>query len=116
VIYFSYWSIKFGFITVGKLIVVLIIPSSWGFPTGPLRHQDGMGLSLPSGRPTARNLLGLGGVLEAERKNQMDAARRCKHSVLPRGGQWSVPQMCYLNFGFGGPIHLGQKGDPRAHI
>jgi hypothetical protein len=34
VIYFSYWSIKLWF------NVMLIIPSSWGFPTGPLRHQD----------------------------------------------------------------------------
>jgi hypothetical protein len=27
-------------ITKGKLTAVLIIPSSWGFPTGPMRHQD----------------------------------------------------------------------------
>jgi hypothetical protein len=40
VICFSYWSIKPWFHTNGKLTVVLIIPSSWGFPTGPLRHQD----------------------------------------------------------------------------
>jgi hypothetical protein len=26
-------------ITEGKLTVVLIIPSSWGFPTGPVRHH-----------------------------------------------------------------------------
>jgi hypothetical protein len=25
---------------VGKLTAVLIIPSSWGFPTCPLRHQE----------------------------------------------------------------------------
>jgi hypothetical protein len=37
---FSYWSIKPWFHTEGKLTAVLIIPSSWGFPTGPLRHQD----------------------------------------------------------------------------
>jgi hypothetical protein len=40
VISFSYWSIKPWFHTEGKLAAVLIIPSSWGFPTGPLRHQD----------------------------------------------------------------------------
>jgi hypothetical protein len=32
--------LNLGFITEGKLTVVLIIPSSWGFPTGPVRHQD----------------------------------------------------------------------------
>jgi hypothetical protein len=32
--------LKLGFITEGKLTVVLIIPSSWGFPTSPVRHQD----------------------------------------------------------------------------
>jgi hypothetical protein len=36
---FSYWSIKLWFHTEGKLTAVLIIPSSWGFPTGPVRHQ-----------------------------------------------------------------------------
>jgi hypothetical protein len=36
---FSYWLIKPWFFTEGKLTVVLIIPSSWGFPTGPVRHQ-----------------------------------------------------------------------------
>jgi hypothetical protein len=40
VISFSYWSIKLWFHTEGKLAAVLIIPSSWGFPTGLLRHQD----------------------------------------------------------------------------
>jgi hypothetical protein len=40
VIYFSYWSIKPWFHTEGKLTAVLTIPSSWGFPTGHLRHQD----------------------------------------------------------------------------
>jgi hypothetical protein len=40
VISFSYWSIKLWCHTEGKLAAVLIIPSSWGFPTGPLRHQD----------------------------------------------------------------------------
>jgi hypothetical protein len=40
VISFSYWSIKLWFYTEEKLAAVLIIPSSWGFPTGPLRHQD----------------------------------------------------------------------------
>jgi hypothetical protein len=40
VISFSYWSIKLWFHTEGRLDVVLIIPSSWGFPTGPVRHQD----------------------------------------------------------------------------
>jgi hypothetical protein len=40
VISFSYWLIKLWFHTEGKLAVVLIIPSSWGFPTGPVRHQD----------------------------------------------------------------------------
>jgi hypothetical protein len=32
--------LNLGIITKGKLTVVLIIPSSWGFPTGPVRHQD----------------------------------------------------------------------------
>jgi hypothetical protein len=32
-------SIKPWFHTERKLTVVLIIPSSWGFPTGPVRHQ-----------------------------------------------------------------------------
>jgi hypothetical protein len=40
VVSFSYWSIKLWFHTEGKLTAMLIIPSSWGFPTGPLRHQD----------------------------------------------------------------------------
>jgi hypothetical protein len=40
VVSFSYWSIKLWFHTEGKLTVVLIIPSSWGFPTGPFLHQD----------------------------------------------------------------------------
>jgi hypothetical protein len=40
VVSFSYWSIKLWFHTKEKLTVVLIIPSSWGFPTGPLRYQD----------------------------------------------------------------------------
>jgi hypothetical protein len=39
VITFSYWSVKLWFHTEGKLTAVLIIPSSWGFPTGPVRHQ-----------------------------------------------------------------------------
>jgi hypothetical protein len=39
VISFSYYSIKLWFHTEGKLTAVLIIPSSWGFPTGPLRHH-----------------------------------------------------------------------------
>jgi hypothetical protein len=38
--FFSYWSIKPWFHTEGKLTDVLIIPSSWGFPIGPVRHQD----------------------------------------------------------------------------
>jgi hypothetical protein len=40
VISFSYWSIKLWFHTEGKLATVLIIPSSWGFPTDPVRDQD----------------------------------------------------------------------------
>jgi hypothetical protein len=40
VVSFFYWSIKLWFHTEGKLTAVLIIPSSWGFPTGPVRHQD----------------------------------------------------------------------------
>jgi hypothetical protein len=40
VVSFSYWSIKPWFHTEGKLTIVLIIPSSWGFPTSPMRHQD----------------------------------------------------------------------------
>jgi hypothetical protein len=39
VVSFSYWSIKPWFHTEGKLTVVLIIPSSWGSPTGPVRHH-----------------------------------------------------------------------------
>jgi hypothetical protein len=39
VVSFSYWSIKPWFLTKGKLTDVLIIPSSWDFPTGPMRHQ-----------------------------------------------------------------------------
>jgi hypothetical protein len=39
VVSFSYWSIKPWFLTEVKFTVVLIIPSSWGFPTGPVRHQ-----------------------------------------------------------------------------
>jgi hypothetical protein len=37
VVSFSYWSIKVWFHTERKLIIVLTIPSSWGFPTGPVR-------------------------------------------------------------------------------
>jgi hypothetical protein len=40
VVSFSYWSIKPWFHTEGKLTAVLIIPSSWSFPTGHVRHQD----------------------------------------------------------------------------
>jgi hypothetical protein len=40
VVSFSYWLIKLWFPTEGKLTTVLIIPFSWGFPTGPVRHQD----------------------------------------------------------------------------
>jgi hypothetical protein len=40
VIYFSYWLYKLWFHTEEKLTAVLIIPSSWGFSTDPLRHQD----------------------------------------------------------------------------
>jgi hypothetical protein len=47
VISFSYWSIKLWFHTEGKLTAVLIIPSSWGFPTGPVRHQDCFLVPLP---------------------------------------------------------------------
>jgi hypothetical protein len=32
--------LNLGIITEGKLTAVLIIPSSWGFPTGPVRHQS----------------------------------------------------------------------------
>jgi hypothetical protein len=32
--------LNLGIITEGKLTVVLIIPSSWVFPTGLVRHQD----------------------------------------------------------------------------
>jgi hypothetical protein len=32
--------LNLGIIMEGKLTAVLIIPSSWGFPTGPVRHQD----------------------------------------------------------------------------
>jgi hypothetical protein len=39
VVSFSYWSIKPWFHTEEKLTAVLIIPSSWGFPTGPVRHH-----------------------------------------------------------------------------
>jgi hypothetical protein len=39
VISFSYWSIKLCFHTEGILTAVLIIPSSWCFPTSPVRHQ-----------------------------------------------------------------------------
>jgi hypothetical protein len=46
---FSYWWIKLWFHTEGKLTAVLIIPSSWGFLTGPVRHQDYF-LALLSGR------------------------------------------------------------------
>jgi hypothetical protein len=38
VISFSYWSIKLWFHTKGKLAAMIIIPSSWGFPTGPVKH------------------------------------------------------------------------------
>jgi hypothetical protein len=31
--------LNLGIINEGKLTAVLIIPSSWGFPTGPVRHQ-----------------------------------------------------------------------------
>jgi hypothetical protein len=31
--------LNLGIITKGKLTAVLFIPSSWGFPTGPVRHQ-----------------------------------------------------------------------------
>jgi hypothetical protein len=31
--------LNLGFITEEKLTAVLIIPFSWGFPTGPVKHQ-----------------------------------------------------------------------------
>jgi hypothetical protein len=37
VVSFSYWSIKLWFHTERKLTIVLTIPSSWGFLTGPVR-------------------------------------------------------------------------------
>jgi hypothetical protein len=40
VVSFSYWLIKLWFYTEGKLTAMLIIPSSWGFSSGPVRHQD----------------------------------------------------------------------------
>jgi hypothetical protein len=40
VVSFSYWSIKPWFQSEGKLTDALIIPSSWGFPTCHVRHQD----------------------------------------------------------------------------
>jgi hypothetical protein len=47
VVCFSYWLIKPWFLTEGKLTVVLIIPFSWGFPTGPMRHQKLLLAPLP---------------------------------------------------------------------
>jgi hypothetical protein len=38
--FFPTGRLNLGIITEGKLTVVLIIPSSWGFPTGLVRHQD----------------------------------------------------------------------------
>jgi hypothetical protein len=35
--------LNLGIITEGKLTSVLSIPSSWGFPTGLVRHQDFFG-------------------------------------------------------------------------
>ena len=35
----SYWIDNLGFITEGKLTIVLIIPSSWGSPTSSLIHE-----------------------------------------------------------------------------
>jgi hypothetical protein len=32
--------LNLGIITEGKLTAALIIPSSWGFPTGLVRHQN----------------------------------------------------------------------------
>jgi hypothetical protein len=32
--------LNLGIVTEGKLTVVLMIPFSWGSPTGPVRHQD----------------------------------------------------------------------------
>jgi hypothetical protein len=31
--------LNLGIITEGRFTIVLIIPSSWGFPTGPVKHQ-----------------------------------------------------------------------------
>jgi hypothetical protein len=42
VISFFYWSIKLLFHPEEKLAAMLIIPSSWGFPTGPVIHQGGL--------------------------------------------------------------------------
>jgi hypothetical protein len=50
VVSFSYWSIKPWFHTKGKLTIVLIIPLSWDFPTGPVRHQDCFLVPLPGGK------------------------------------------------------------------
>jgi hypothetical protein len=44
---FSYWLIKLWFHTEEKLAAILIIPSSWGFPTDPMRHQDSILVPLP---------------------------------------------------------------------
>jgi hypothetical protein len=56
--------LNLGIKTKGKLIVVLIIPCSWGFPTGPVRHQGASavvlaarGMVAPVGRRATRALV-----------------------------------------------------------
>jgi hypothetical protein len=39
--------LNLGIITEGRFTDVLIIPYSWGFPTGPVRHQDNFLAPLP---------------------------------------------------------------------
>ena len=42
----SYWIDNLGFITEVKLVVVLIIPSSWGSPTSSLIHGSAEGVTV----------------------------------------------------------------------
>jgi hypothetical protein len=39
--------LSLGIITEGIFTVVLVIPSSWSFPTGPVRHQENFLALLP---------------------------------------------------------------------
>jgi hypothetical protein len=56
-----------------------------------------------------------GGVLTRERPNQLGLAWGCKHSLIPRGGQWAQKEVQLLSdivADLAWPLCNGQRDDP----